>query len=179
MEATLHQQQQETKQMVQVSLEWRKELLVEKFHVKSLWRLRVPRFRCIGGFWWCHLWWSRHHYYFIGTWNCNGINPRLSQLGSFDAMEKNILTLQSAKKKGDYRSTVLSIAPWLFTVVASNTDHHIIDKAILANEKELDVCINQIPFLFLPFLFGFCLTKFSKSPSLASESKARKVLQKC
>ncbi|XP_075644376.1 subtilisin-like protease SBT4.3 isoform X2 [Castanea sativa] len=58
-------------------------------------------------------------------------------IGSFHAMEKGILTVQSAGNDGPFPSTVGSVAPWLFSVAASSTDRRIIDKVVLGNGKTL------------------------------------------
>ncbi|XP_031405812.1 subtilisin-like protease SBT4.3 [Punica granatum] len=43
-------------------------------------------------------------------------------IGGFHAMERGILTTQSAGNQGPHEGTVSSVAPWLFTVAASNTN---------------------------------------------------------
>ncbi|EEF41900.1 conserved hypothetical protein [Ricinus communis] len=48
-------------------------------------------------------------------------------------MEKGILTVQWAENSGCAAGTVSSVAPWLLTVGASNTDHKFIDKVVLGN----------------------------------------------
>ena len=67
-------------------------------------------------------------------------------IGSFHAMEKGILTVQSAGNDGPYPSTVGSVAPWLFSVAASSTDRRIIDKVVLGNGKTLIVSISDFFF---------------------------------
>ena len=62
-------------------------------------------------------------------------------ISSFHAMEKGILTLQSAGNNGPIASTVSSVAPWLFSIAASSTDREIISKVVLANGKTLIVSI--------------------------------------
>ncbi|XP_074268000.1 subtilisin-like protease SBT4.13 [Silene latifolia] len=54
-------------------------------------------------------------------------------IGAFHAMERGILTVQSAGNEGDEPGTVGSIAPWVFSVAASSTDRQIIEKVILGN----------------------------------------------
>ncbi|KAE9606291.1 hypothetical protein Lal_00025600 [Lupinus albus] len=54
-------------------------------------------------------------------------------IGSFHAMEKGILTLNSGGNSGPLRSSTPSLAPWLFSVAASSTDRRIIDKISLGN----------------------------------------------
>ncbi|KAI3955663.1 hypothetical protein MKW92_018491 [Papaver armeniacum] len=57
-------------------------------------------------------------------------------IGAFHAIEKDILTSQAA---GNYGSpqTVVSTAPWMFTVGATITDRHLVTKVVLGNEKTL------------------------------------------
>jgi subtilisin family serine protease len=56
-------------------------------------------------------------------------------IGSFHAMEKGILTTQSAGNSGPSPSSVISAAPWLFTVAATSIDRQFITKLILGNGK--------------------------------------------
>jgi hypothetical protein len=56
-------------------------------------------------------------------------------IGSFHAMEKGILTTQSAGNSGPSPSSVISVAPWLFTVAATSIDRQFITKLILGNGK--------------------------------------------
>ncbi|KAJ4835742.1 hypothetical protein Tsubulata_043215, partial [Turnera subulata] len=58
-------------------------------------------------------------------------------IGSFHAMEKGILTVQSAGKSGPRPLTVGSVAPWILTVAAATTDCKIIDKVVLGNGNTL------------------------------------------
>ncbi|KAB2627412.1 cucumisin-like [Pyrus ussuriensis x Pyrus communis] len=58
-------------------------------------------------------------------------------IGAFHALEKGILTSQSAGNDGPYMGTVSSIAPWILTVAASSIDRHIIDKVVLGNGRTL------------------------------------------
>ncbi|KAL4599121.1 hypothetical protein ACB092_11G104500 [Castanea dentata] len=58
-------------------------------------------------------------------------------VGSFHAMEKGILTLQSAGNSGPTPSTVSSVAPWLFSIAASSIDRKFISKVTLANGQTL------------------------------------------
>lgn len=62
-------------------------------------------------------------------------------IGSFHAMEKGILTSQSAGNSGPSLQSVSSVGPWLLTVAASNTDRQIIDRVILGDGKTLTVCL--------------------------------------
>ncbi|CAJ2663574.1 unnamed protein product [Trifolium pratense] len=67
-------------------------------------------------------------------------------IGSFHAMEKGILTVQGAGNFGPNPSTILSVAPWLFSVSATTTDRQFIDKLILGNGKTfIGKSINIVP----------------------------------
>ncbi|KAK7826153.1 subtilisin-like protease sbt4.3 [Quercus suber] len=59
-------------------------------------------------------------------------------IGAFHAMEKGILTSQSAGNSGPDKATVASIAPWILSVAASSTDRQIIDKGIGINGFSLN-----------------------------------------
>ncbi|KAL5058528.1 hypothetical protein RYX36_030132 [Vicia faba] len=58
-------------------------------------------------------------------------------IGSFHAMENGILTSQSAGNFGPGVSTIISVAPWLFSVAATTIDRKFISKLILGNGKSL------------------------------------------
>ncbi|KAK7316661.1 hypothetical protein RJT34_00287 [Clitoria ternatea] len=58
-------------------------------------------------------------------------------IGSFHAMERGILTVNSAGNLGPFASSVDSVAPWLLTVASSTIDRQFIDKVILGNGKTL------------------------------------------
>ncbi|PQQ19646.1 subtilisin-like protease SBT4.5 [Prunus yedoensis var. nudiflora] len=58
-------------------------------------------------------------------------------IGAFHAMEKGILTLQSAGNSGPEAGSVSSVAPWMLAVAASSTDRRIIDKIVLGNGKTI------------------------------------------
>ncbi|XVF05435.1 hypothetical protein REPUB_Repub05bG0172100 [Reevesia pubescens] len=59
-------------------------------------------------------------------------------IGSFHAMEKGILTLNSAGNNGDAGNLgVASVAPWMLAVAASTIDRKFIDKVVLGNGKTL------------------------------------------
>ena len=72
-------------------------------------------------------------------------------IGAFHAMEKGILTSQSAGNSGPDKATVGSIAPWILSVAASSTDRQIIDKVVLGNGKTLAVCIIHSYIFLNPF----------------------------
>ncbi|KAF9598132.1 hypothetical protein IFM89_025546 [Coptis chinensis] len=54
-------------------------------------------------------------------------------IGAFHAMQNGILTSQSAGNNGPEQGTLASVAPWILTVAASNTDRKIIDKVVLGD----------------------------------------------
>ncbi|XP_047320154.1 subtilisin-like protease SBT4.3 [Impatiens glandulifera] len=58
-------------------------------------------------------------------------------IGSFHALKKGILTVQAAGNSNGKFFTIISLAPWLFTVAASSTDRKIINKLILGNRRNL------------------------------------------
>ncbi|KAK4278886.1 hypothetical protein QN277_016666 [Acacia crassicarpa] len=58
-------------------------------------------------------------------------------IGSFHAMAKGILTVQSAGNFGPEPNTITSIAPWILSVAASTIDRKIIDKLVLGNGTTL------------------------------------------
>ncbi|KAI9114767.1 hypothetical protein K1719_014465 [Acacia pycnantha] len=58
-------------------------------------------------------------------------------IGSFHAMAKGILTVQSAGNLGPEPDTITSIAPWILSVAASTIDRKIIDKLVLGNGTTL------------------------------------------
>ncbi|CAL2263894.1 unnamed protein product [Prunus armeniaca] len=58
-------------------------------------------------------------------------------IGAFHAMEKGILTSNSAGNNGPSGATVSSVAPWMLTVAASSMDRRIIDKVVLGDGRTL------------------------------------------
>ncbi|KAK3026626.1 hypothetical protein RJ639_040653 [Escallonia herrerae] len=58
-------------------------------------------------------------------------------IGSFHAIERGILTVNSAGNNGFTPGKVSSVAPWMLTVAASTIDRRIIDKLVLENGKTL------------------------------------------
>lgn len=60
-------------------------------------------------------------------------------IGAFHAMEKGILTSNSAGNNGPSGATVSSVAPWMLTVAASSMDRRIIDKVVLGDGRTLVV----------------------------------------
>ncbi|XP_047319772.1 subtilisin-like protease SBT4.6 [Impatiens glandulifera] len=64
------------------------------------------------------------------------ISENVVAIGSFHAMQKDILTVQGAGNSGiNILKTVSSNAPWLFTVAASSIDRKIINKLVLGNGR--------------------------------------------
>ncbi|XP_022714512.1 subtilisin-like protease SBT4.3 [Durio zibethinus] len=60
-------------------------------------------------------------------------------IGAFHAMEKGILTLNSAGNNGlSGLQSVSSVAPWMVSVAASSTDRQFIDKVILGDGEKLN-----------------------------------------
>ncbi|CAA7036687.1 unnamed protein product [Microthlaspi erraticum] len=59
-------------------------------------------------------------------------------IGAFHAMAKGILTVNSAGNSGPQPSTLSSVAPWIFTVAASNTNRGFVTKVVLGNGKTID-----------------------------------------
>ncbi|KAG7613501.1 Peptidase S8/S53 domain [Arabidopsis suecica] len=56
-------------------------------------------------------------------------------IGAFHAMVKGILTVQSAGNGGPNPGSVMSVAPWILTVAASNTNRGFVTKVVLGNGK--------------------------------------------
>ncbi|XP_074290267.1 subtilisin-like protease SBT4.4 [Silene latifolia] len=73
------------------------------------------------------------------TISLGGPTPGFSEdsiaIGAFHAMAKGVLTVHSAGNNGDEKSTIESLAPWLFSVAASTTDRRIITNVTLGNGK--------------------------------------------
>lgn len=68
-------------------------------------------------------------------------------IGAFHAMAKGILTINSAGNNGPQLSSVASIAPWIFTVAASNTNRAFITKVVLGNGKTIVVSTKKQIFI--------------------------------
>ncbi|CDY32660.1 BnaA02g07220D [Brassica napus] len=58
-------------------------------------------------------------------------------IGAFHAIAKGILTVNSAGNNGPEPKTLESVAPWILTVAASNTNRAFITKVVLGNGKTL------------------------------------------
>ncbi|XP_074315005.1 subtilisin-like protease SBT4.11 [Silene latifolia] len=75
-------------------------------------------------------------------------------LGSFHAMDKNILTVHAAGNDGKFGITT-SVAPWLLTVAASKMDRHIVNKLVVDDVMPfLSTSINRYTSSNLPVLYG-------------------------
>ncbi|KAF5188104.1 Subtilisin-like serine protease, partial [Thalictrum thalictroides] len=73
----------------------------------------------------------------IGTKSAHQYYEDPIAIGSFHAMQKGVLTSQSAGNSGPYESTVASIAPWKLSVAASTTDRQFIVKVVLGDNTTL------------------------------------------
>ncbi|GMN24007.1 hypothetical protein TIFTF001_000354 [Ficus carica] len=69
----------------------------------------------------------------IGHTGAEGFDLDTIAIGSFHAMVKGILTVNSAGNSGPALGTVASLAPWLMTVAASSIDRRIVTKVSLGN----------------------------------------------
>nr|VDD20830.1 unnamed protein product [Brassica oleracea] len=58
-------------------------------------------------------------------------------IGAFHAMAKGILTVNSAGNSGPNPNSVVSVAPWIFTVAASTTNREFLTKVVLQNGRTL------------------------------------------
>ncbi|CAL0328132.1 unnamed protein product [Lupinus luteus] len=58
-------------------------------------------------------------------------------IGSFHAMARGILTVNSAGNDGPLPASVSSVSPWILSVAASTLDRKFIDKVVLGNGKIL------------------------------------------
>ncbi|KAG5409012.1 hypothetical protein BRARA_B01116 [Brassica rapa] len=58
-------------------------------------------------------------------------------IGAFHAIAKGILTVNSAGNNGPEPKTLESVAPWILTVAASNTNRAFLTKVVLGNGKTL------------------------------------------
>ncbi|KAL0008343.1 hypothetical protein SO802_009845 [Lithocarpus litseifolius] len=61
-------------------------------------------------------------------------------IGAFHAMEKGILTSNSAGNNGPFDGSTASVAPWLISVAASTTDRLFEDKVVLGDGRTLVSC---------------------------------------
>ncbi|KAL0646974.1 hypothetical protein Bca4012_045265 [Brassica carinata] len=60
-----------------------------------------------------------------------------NSIGAFHAMAKGVLTVNSADNSGPTPASVSSVAPWIFTVAASNTNRGFVNK-VLGNGKTIE-----------------------------------------
>ncbi|KAF7833345.1 cucumisin-like protein [Senna tora] len=73
----------------------------------------------------------------LGNSKAYGFADDVLTIGAFHAMERGILTVQSAGNDGPGQGSVSSVAPWILTVAASSTDRQIIDKLVLGNGQTI------------------------------------------
>ncbi|KAM4071612.1 hypothetical protein ACB094_11G074100 [Castanea mollissima] len=97
-------------------------------------------------------------------------------IGSFHAMEKGILTLQSAGNSGRGATTVSSVTPWLFSIAASSIDRKFISKLSLAKGKTL---VGNVVNSFTLNGTKFPLVYGKDASSSCSEEGARFCLENC
>lgn len=64
-------------------------------------------------------------------------------IGAFHAIAKGILTVNSAGNSGPEQQTLESVAPWILTVAASNTNRAFSTKVVLGNGKTLVVRVKK------------------------------------
>ena len=60
-------------------------------------------------------------------------------------MAKGVLTVNSADNSGPTPASVSSVAPWIFTVAASNTNRGFVNKVVLGNGKTIEVNNQVLP----------------------------------
>lgn len=77
-------------------------------------------------------------------------------IGAFHAIAKGILTVNSAGNSGPEPQTLESVAPWILTVAASNTNRAFFTKVVLGNGKTLVVRIKK-PVFDLYQLISLCV----------------------
>ncbi|KAL0421169.1 UNVERIFIED_CONTAM: Subtilisin-like protease SBT4.3 [Sesamum latifolium] len=75
----------------------------------------------------------------ISIGSTKAINMRYDgiAIGSLHAMQKGILTVHSAGNGGIFPGSVISVAPWLFTIGASSIDRGIVTRVSLGNGKTI------------------------------------------
>ncbi|CAN6561882.1 unnamed protein product [Malus baccata var. baccata] len=69
----------------------------------------------------------------VGSGTAADFDQDAVSIGTFHAMKNGILTAQSAGNECPNLGTVSSVAPWILTVAASNTDRRIITKVVLGD----------------------------------------------
>ena len=85
----------------------------------------------------------------LGAVLAENLNEGSLAIGSFHAMAKGILTLNSAGNEGPQIYSVASVAPWMVSVAASTTDRKIISKVVLGDGTTLAVCIINSLFILI------------------------------
>ncbi|KAH9752072.1 subtilisin-like protease SBT4.4 [Citrus sinensis] len=73
----------------------------------------------------------------LGGQNTLNFTEDVIAIGSFHAMAKGVLTLHSAGNSGPFIGSTVSVAPWLMSVAASNTDRLFVDKVVLGSGQTL------------------------------------------
>lgn len=68
-------------------------------------------------------------------------------IGAFHAMQKGILTVQSAGNNGPKPGDITSVVPWVFTVGATTIDRLFFDVVVLGNGQVITVCFLNIVLL--------------------------------
>ncbi|KAI4383430.1 hypothetical protein MLD38_009268 [Melastoma candidum] len=82
----------------------------------------------------------------LGSQRAMHIDEDIIAIGSFHAMEKGILTTQSAGNSGDNWSAIISTAPWLFSIAASSIDRKFFDTIALEGGPTFTgLSINSFP----------------------------------
>lgn len=94
-------------------------------------------------------------------------------IAAFHAVQKGILTVQSAGNNGPIRGGISSVAPWVFSVGASTLDRAFFDRVELGNGCVVEVCsffgcfratfiiFPTLQPLFYTILFCFCCLCFT------------------
>ena len=62
-------------------------------------------------------------------------------IGAFHAIQKGILTVQAAGNAGPRLFSITGVAPWIFSVAASNTDRRIINRVLLGDGSVVEVSV--------------------------------------
>ena len=62
-------------------------------------------------------------------------------IGAFHAIQRGILTVQAAGNDGPRLFSVTGVAPWIFSVAASNTDRRIINRVLLGDGSVVEVSV--------------------------------------
>ncbi|CAH8360517.1 unnamed protein product [Eruca vesicaria subsp. sativa] len=99
-----------------------------------------------------------------------------STIGAFHAMAKGVLTVNSADNSGPFPGYVSSLAPWIFTVAASNTNRGFVNKVVLGNGKTLEgksVNAFDLKGKKYPLLYGKSAALPACSTDSAKECNAR------